>query len=164
MKKVFLASLLVAASFVLTACENTNSSDASNSSDVSQIEATPAEKTEKLLEEVSFPEMRKLDSADDLMAVVGVNADNLTDYSVYICPSGMSPDEFGIFVAKDEATASEIKTIIENRVAYQEDTFRNYPLAAEEVYKLDDYFVEVNGNVVSYAICAENSKAKDILG
>lgn len=168
MKKLFMAALIAAATLTLTACEDGKASDSNSTSDssseVAQTALTPAEKTAKLLSEVSFPEMRKLESADDLKAVIGVDTEKLTEYSVYICPSGMSPDEFGILVAVDEAAAAEIKTVIDNRVAYQEDTFRNYPLAAEEVYKLDDYYVSVKGNVVSYAICADNSKASEILG
>ncbi len=171
MKKTVIAILLTAACLSLAGCEKNNdsgknsdnSSPVSNVSDVSNAEAAPAEKTSQLLEAVDFPEMRKLETADDLTAILGVNAADLTDYSVYICPSGMSPDEFGVLEAKDEATAASIKTTIEKRIQSQNDTFRDYPLAAEEVYKLNDAFVEIDGNVVFYAICADNTKAREIL-
>lgn len=161
-----MAIFMAAACLTLTACNKEN--DSSNNSDTSSVEskteATPAEKTSQLLGAVEFPEMRKLETADDLKGNLGINLDDLTDYSAYICPSGMSPDGFGILVAKDEAAAASIKTAIENMIQDKNETFRDYPLAAEEVYKLDDAFVEVKGNVVYYAICADNTKAKEILG
>ncbi|MGN1110076.1 MAG: DUF4358 domain-containing protein [Oscillospiraceae bacterium] len=167
MKKTLTAILALTLCLTLTACDegtNSGSSQSSNSSSVSETKATPAEKTASLLNEVSFPEMRKLETADDLIAILGIKVEDLTDYAAYICPSGMAPDEFGVFVAKDEVTAASIKTTIENRIKYQSDTFRDYPLAEKEVYKLDDAFVELEGNVVYYAICADNNKARDILG
>lgn len=166
MKRKLMAIVIAAGCVMLTACDNGDVSDSSqgNSSIESNAEATPAEKTSEMLGAVEFPEMRRLETADDLSAILGVNAADLTDYSVYICPSGMSPDEFGILVAKDETTAAAIKTTIESRIQYQSDTFRDYPLAAAEVYKLDDAFVEIDGNVVYYAICADNAAAKEILG
>lgn len=166
MKKTLIAILMAAACLSLTGCDKNN--DSGNNSDNTSVEsnadATPAEKTSQLLGAVEFPEMRRLETADDLTAILGINEADLTDYSAYICPSGMSPDEFGVFVAKDEATAASLKTTIENRIQYQNDTFRDYPLAAEQVYKLDDAFAEVKGNVVYYAICADNTKAREILG
>ncbi len=166
MKKTLIAILMAAACLSLAGCDKDpgSGSNSDNSSPVSNAEAAPAEKTSQMLGAVDFPEMRKLETADDLTAILGVNAADLTDYSVYICPSGMSPDEFGVLVAKDEATAAAVKTTLEKRIQSQNDTFRDYPLAAEEVYKLNDAFVEINGNTVFYAICADNTKAREILG
>ncbi len=164
MKRKLMAIVLAAACVMLTACDNGNASDSGSSSAVSDTAASPAEKTSALLDEVTFPEMRKLETADDLKAILGMDEADLTEYAAYICPSGMSPDEFGVFVAKDEATAAKIKTLLENRIKYQSDTFKDYPLAAAEVYKLEDAFAEAEGSVVYYAICADNTKARDILG
>lgn len=161
MKKIITASV-IAACLMLSGCA-TDTSSSGNSLNSSAVELSIDERTAKALSEIAFPEMRKLETADELYAIVGVNEQSVSEFSVYTCPSGMSPDEFGILVAKDEASAADIKAVIENRIAYQEDTFRNYPLAAEQVYKLDDYYVGVKGNVVAYAICAENTKAADIL-
>ncbi len=155
---------------MLTACDNGdnsgsgNSSGGGNSSVVSDTAASPAEKTSALLNEVSFPEMRKLETADDLKVILGLDEADITEYAAYICPSGMSPDEFGVFAAKDEETAAKIKGLLESRIKYQSDTFKDYPLAAAEVYKLEDAFAEAEGNIVYYAICADNNKARDILG
>ncbi len=165
-----MAIVLAAACVMLTACDNGdnsgsgNSSGGGNSSAVSNNAASPAEKTSALLDEVTFPDMRKLETSDDLKAILGLDEADITEYASYICPSGMSPDEFGVFVAKDEATAAKIKTLLENRIKYQSDTFKDYPLAAAEVYKLEDAFAESEGTVVYYAICADNTKARDILG
>ncbi len=159
-----MAIALAAACVTLTACDNGNGSGSEGSSVVSNAAASPAEKTSALLDEVTFPEMRKLETSDDLKAILGLDEADITEYSAYICPSGMSPDEFGVFVAKDEATAEKIKTLLESRIKYQSDTFKDYPLAAAEVYKLEDAFADAEGSVVYYAICADNTKARDILG
>ncbi len=162
MKKIITASVLAAACIMMSGCDTeTSSTDSSSAS--SAVELSIDEKTAKVLSEITFPEMRKLETADELYALVGVSEESVSEFSVYTCPSGMSPDEFGILIAKDEAAAAEIRTVIENRISYQEETFRDYPLAAEQVYKLDDYYIGVKGNVVAYAICSENSKAADIL-
>ncbi len=164
MKRKLMAIALAAACVTLTACDNGNGSGSEGSSVVSNAAASPAEKTSALLDEVTFPEMRKLETSDDLKAILGLDEADITEYSAYICPSGMSPDEFGVFVAKDEATAEKIKTLLESRIKYQSDTFKDYPLAAAEVYKLEDAFADAEGSVVYYAICADNTKARDILG
>ncbi len=165
MKKTLIAILTAAACLSLAGCDKDpgSGSNSDNSSVESNSAASPAEKTSQLLGEVEFPEMRRLETADELTAILGVNESDLTDYAVYICPSGMSPDEFGVLVAKDESAAAAIKTTIESRIQYQNDTFRDYPLAAAEVYKLSDAFVEIDGNTVFYAICADNTKAREIL-
>ena len=62
----------------------------------------------------------------------------------------------------DSDTAAAIKTSLDERVKKQRDSYADYK--PDEMYKFDDCFVEADGNTVYYAVCADNSSAKDILG
>ena len=163
MKKI-LCVILTAACLALTACSSTDepSSKDNTSSTASTASAKKAaEKTAALLEAVEFPEMISANS-DFLDVNFGINAAYLEDYSLYICPSGAMPDEFGIFTAKSAEAAADIKTKLEARINYQKETYTTY--TPDEVYKLDGSVCEINGNTVYYAICADGAKAKELLG
>lgn len=168
MKKI-LCIVLAAACLTLTACDSTdetsgNNSAAGTSSTASAAEIKKAsEKTAALLEAVEFPEMISANS-DFLDVNFGIKADDLEDYSLYICPSGAMPDEFGVFTAKSPEAAADIMAKIEDRIGYQKETYTTY--TPDEVYKLDGSVcgINVNENTVYYAICADGAKAKEILG
>lgn len=166
MKKIFCV-ILAAACLTLTACDSTDSPSSGSSSVGTESTAGTAdikkasEKTAALLEAMEFPEMISADS-NFLNVNFGINAEDLEDYSLYICPSGAMPDEFGIFTAKSAEAAADIKTKVEARIAYQTETYTTY--TPGEVYKLEGSICETDGNTVYYAICADGAKAKEILG
>lgn len=166
-KKTIIAIVLGCA--MLAGCGENQSNSSSvvtttpESTSDSVSEKSISDKTAQLQEELEFPSMVAV-KEDNLEVYFGLTKDDVTEYSAYICGSGAAPDEFGIFIAKDENAASKIKDCLENRVESQKKTFEDYPLAANEMYKLDDCFVSVNGTTVTYAICANNNRAKDILG
>lgn len=160
MKKVFLSVITAALVCSLCGCGSSNSGSSSSSSSVSQSTLSAKEKTEKLLGAVEFPSMVEI-SADKLDIYFGIAEDEVKEYSVYICGSAAMPDEFGVFVAKDADTAAKIKTAVEKRIEAQKKTYSDYK--PDEMYKIDDSFVNVNGTSVSYAICADNTKAAEIL-
>lgn len=117
-------------------------------------------KTAALKEAVTLPEMVSV-KADTIKDRFGIEEADVTEVSAYICGSGAMPDEFGIFSAKDADAAKRIEAALNKRVEHQRKTFQDYTPA--EMYKFDDCFVETNGTVVIYAICADNSKAKELL-
>ncbi len=160
MKKVFLSVITAALVCSLCGCGSSNSGSSSSSSSVSQSTLSAKEKTEKLLGAVEFPSMVEI-SADKLDIYFGIAEDEVKEYSVYICGSAAMPDEFGVFVAKDADTAAKIKTAVEKRIEAQRKTYSDYK--PDEMYKIDSSFVNVNGTSVSYAICADNTKAAEIL-
>ncbi|MBD5112968.1 MAG: DUF4358 domain-containing protein [Ruminococcaceae bacterium] len=145
--------------------DSENSWEVASNSDISSnvIFYDISSQTEQLMNEVEFPSMVAV-KEDNLEVYYGFTMDDVAEYSAYICGSGAMPDEFGIFVAQSEDAASRIKECLENRVEAQKKTYEDYPIAANELYKLDDAFVNINGTTVTYAICADNNKAKDILG
>lgn len=168
MKKIFCV-ILAAACLTLTACSGTDETSGGNSASGTSSTAstaetkTASEKTAALYEAVDFPEMITA-SSDFIDINFGINTDDLEDYSLYICPSGAMPDEFGIFTAKSADAAAEIMTKIEARIGYQKETYTTY--TPDEVYKLDGSVcgIIVNENTVYYAICADGAKAKELLG
>lgn len=161
MKKILLSVITAALICSLCGCGSSSTSGSSTStSSVSQTTLSAKEKAEKLLGAVEFPSMVEV-TADKLDIYFGIAEDEVKEYSVYICGSAAMPDEFGVFVAKDADTAAKIKTAVEKRIEAQRKTYSDYK--PDEMYKIDDSFVNVNGSTVCYAICADNAKAAEIL-
>lgn len=176
-KKLIIAAAL--SCVMLAGCGNNTSSSGSsqnslNGSTVSEPESESGSnsgnsddsidsRTKQLMEDVEFPSMVAV-KEDNLEVYYGFTKDDVEEYSAYICGSGAMPDEFGVFIAKDDESAAKIKDGLDKRIESQKKTYEDYPLAANELYKLDDCFVNVNGTTVTYAICADNNRAKDILG
>lgn len=164
MKKIILTVITAALVCSMCGCENgggSSQNSSQTSSSASQSALSLSERTKKLLDEVKFPSMVEVNQ-EKLELYFDVSEGDVTEYSAYICGSGAMPDEFGVFTAKDADTAAKLKASIEKRIESLRKTYADY--TPKEMYKLDDSFVNVNGNTVSYAVCADNAKAKDILG
>lgn len=100
-------------------------------------------------------------TADELSLFFDINETDISEFSAYICGSGAVPDEFGIFAANDADAAERIADALTQRVERQSRIFKDY--LPNEMYKFENYLVEIDGNIVTYAVCANNSMAKDIL-
>lgn len=162
MKKILLTVITAALVCGMCGCGNGESSQNSpQTSTSSQAALSVSEKTKKLMDEVKFPSMVEVNK-DKLELYFDISDGDVTEYSAYICGSAAMPDEIGIFVTKDADTAAKLKASVEKRIESQRKTYADYK--PDEMYKLDDSFVSVNGNTVSYAICADNAKAKEIFG
>lgn len=151
-----LAAAMICASF--TGCGN-NSSSPEQSAGASADGGLDS-KTAALKDAVTLPEMVSV-KADTVKDRFGIEEADVSEVSAYICGSGAMPDEFGIFSAKDADAAKRIEEALNKRIEKQRKTFTDYTPA--EMYKFEDCFVQINGTVVSYAICADNSKAKELL-
>ncbi|MBS7369165.1 MAG: DUF4358 domain-containing protein [Oscillospiraceae bacterium] len=162
MKKIKTMLIAGLAVIMLAGCANNNSSDAPSDSVSESVSAkTPAEKTAELLEGIEHPEMVEVTS-DRLKMYYKTEESAVKEFSAYVCGSGAMPDEFGVFVCTDNAAAEALKTELEARIEKVRETFADYTPA--EMYKFDDSFVNVNGDTVSYAVCANNELAKNIFG
>lgn len=164
MKKIIVTVITAALVCLMCGCGNgggSSQNSSQTSSSASQSALSLSERTKKLLDEVKFPSMVEVNQ-EKLELYFDVSEGDVTEYSAYICGSGAMPDEFGVFTAKDADTAAKLKASIEKRIESLRKTYADY--TPKEMYKLDDSFVNVNGNTVSYAVCADNAKAKDILG
>lgn len=159
MKKIVLSVLTAALVCSLCGCGNGESSETPSNS-VQENKLSCKERTQKLLSEVEFPSMVEVE-AEKLEIYYNVAESDVTEFSAYICGSGAMPDEFGVFVAKDADAAAKLKAGLEKRIESQRKTYADY--TPKEMYKLDDSFVNVNGTTVSYCVCADNTKAGEIL-
>ncbi len=160
--KMTIAALTMA-SLLLTGCSGNEANDTTESTSNSEAavsERTPTEKAEELLGAVTFPEMVEVTS-DKLLAYYGIDNADVTEMSAYRVGSGAFPDQFGIFVSPDAEAAERVKTAVETYVEGERADFADY--TPNEMYKFDDCFIEINGNTVIYAVCADNAKAEDIL-
>ena len=152
-----LAAVTVCAAF--TGCGD-NSTSGNEQSNSSTVEKSLDEKTSALLGAITLPEMVSVKS-DTVKDRFGIEEADVSEVSAYICGSGAAPDEFGIFKATDANAAKRIEEALNKRIERQRKTYQDY--TPGEMYKFDDCFVEVSGNVVVYAICEDNSKAKELL-
>lgn len=150
-----LAAALICAAF--TGC---GSNTSGSQSTVNSAELSAEDRTAALMDAVTLPEMVSV-KTDTVKDRFGIEEADVVEVSAYICGSGAMPDEFGIFKAKDADAAARIEEALNKRIERQRKTFKDY--TPNEMYKFDDCFVEVSGNVVIYAICADNSKAKELL-
>ena len=168
MKKITLIIAIVLACSIFAGCDNTTSEDSTSKdssastseSDISE-ELSIDQKTQMLLEEVEFPSMVKV-KADNFETYYGFSEEDVTEFSSYICGSGAMPDEFGVFVAASDEASERVKDALNKRIESQKATYGDY--TPNEMYKFDDCFVSVNGTTVTYAICADNNRAKEIFG
>lgn len=163
MKKFTFAAL--AACLLLAGCGNNGSEsastgDTSGTSTVAPAAKTPAEKTAAVLEAVELPEMAEV-TAEKLLSYYGINEADVTEFSAYVAGAGVYPDEFGVFTASDAEAAERINEAIAKRIDKQYNTYKDY--SPDEMYKFDDYILEVEGTTVIYAVCADNEAAAEAL-
>lgn len=135
--------------------------EAAYTNNVSDNTPDISKKTSALLEAIDFPEMTEV-TADGLNLFFGIDEADVSEFSAYLCGSGAVPDEFGIFIVKDADAANRVAAALNERAERQRKMFKDY--LPNEMYKFDDCFVEINGTVVTYAVCADNSKARELLG
>lgn len=135
--------------------------EAAYTNNVSDNTPDISKKTSALLEAIDLPEMVEI-TADGLNLFFGVDEADVSDFSAYLCGSGAMPDEFGVFIVKDADAADRVAAALNERAERQRKMFKDY--LPNEMYKFDDCFVEINGTVVTYAVCADNSKARELLG
>lgn len=161
--KSMAAAALTTAIALAAGCGGTNGSEEQSAESGATSEASAksaSERVEELSGLIELPSMAEVTS-DNLHTFLGIDSEQVTEFSARICASGAMPDEFGVFIAADEDAAAEIKSTLDSRVEKQRDTYKDY--TPDEMYKFDDCFTKQDGNCVYYAICADNALAADIL-
>ncbi len=168
MNKLKIFTTALTAALLLTGCsggDTGTSSEQGETSDTTSVSDTAAksvtERTAELLTAVEFPGMAEV-TEDRLTVYYGIDPAAVTEFSAYVAGAGAYPDEFGIFVAADEASAASIETGLYNRIEKQKNTYADY--SPDEMYKFDESFVKVEGTTVYFAVCADGDTAADILG
>lgn len=134
--------------------------EAAYTNDISDNTSEISRKTSALIDALELSSMVEV-TADELSLFFDINETDISEFSAYICGSGAVPDEFGIFAANDADAAERIADALTKRAERQSRIFKDY--LPNEMYKFENYLVEIDGNIVTYAVCANNSMAEDIL-
>lgn len=130
---------------------------------------SPAERTSALTSTLSDAALSAGTKLPEMVSVTAgtlhdrflIDEADVSEFSAYVCGNGSSPREYGVFTAKDADAAKRVSDALKSHIERHRKTFETYK--PDEMYKFDDCFVEINGNVVSYAVCENNDKAKELL-
>lgn len=151
MKRFIALTLILASLFTLCAC----------SSDESKVEYKTDVAVSELAEQVAavnsgwnFAAMTE----SYISGAMKIDVSSYADYIVNMNALGTNVDEFGIFKAKDEASAASVKEDAENYLQFRLDTWMEEYMP-EEKPKLENAEVKVCGLYVMYAILDDSSRA-----
>lgn len=160
MKKLISIFTAVILSMMLTGCGGNNGGNSGKdpSERISALTTTLNDAASSA--GTKLPEMVSV-SAGTLYDRFLIDEADVSEFSAFVCGNGSSPREYGVFVAKDSDAAKRVSDALKTHVERHRKTFESYK--PDEMYKFDDSFVEVNGNTVSYAVCEDNGKAKELL-
>ena len=173
---IMLAALMLSCT-ALTACGGSDSSGSSSKASGTSDSASdnngpeqPAENVEKdvaaiadkLKSDITYVDaLNELDLAM-VEKLIKIKPDLYTTAKIYIGSGGFTAEEIECFEAKDEASADEIYTSLENRIEAQKKAFENYQPA--EMDKLNDPVLVKQGKYVFMCLSDDNAKAKEIIG
>ncbi len=162
-KSIIAGILAASAALSLTACgNNTPASSTAESSAQGEQQTnakSPAEITEKIMQDIEFPSMAEITS-DRLANYYEIDAQTVDSFSAYICGSGAYPDEIAVFKLKSSGDAEAAKAALEKRVESQTKTFENY--TPNEMYKIDGKNIVTNGSYIALIISADNKTATQL--
>lgn len=165
---VILSAILTTALF--TACNNVDDSvpaDATVNTDDTvpttgeiQQNVSAADITAAVTAEIEIPSAVEK-TAENIGAFYDIDTSALEEMSVFICGSGAYPDELAVFKFKDGTEAAAGAEAVQKRLDSQIALYTDY--TPDEVYKLDDANLIEKDNWVILTICADNSRAKEII-
>lgn len=172
-KKIITMSIMAVMSIAMlfTACESVEDDSAvqANGTPVEQDSDTaPAEEvsnvsaadiTSAIMAEIEIQSAVEK-TVSDIGAFYDVDADSITDISVYICGSGAYPDELAVFRFTDSESAKAGSEAVKKRLENQIALYTDY--TPDEVYKLEDAAVITKDTWVILTVCSDNSRAMEI--
>lgn len=157
MKKLMAAVLAAMMMLSLTACSgNGESSGASESSQSSsQAETVTADAlAQKMVEATTFND-EVIAISEDVVPNYYTLPDSVSDYAVYMCPTGATVEEISVFRTDDAAAVEEM---IQNHLAARTAEYESYRPA--EVQKLDNAAVVKEDGYVAVIIADDTAPAQ----
>ncbi len=85
---------------------------------------------------------------------------NVVDAVLYMS-SGATAEEIAVIECADEGTAKKVKNVVDDRVQYLTESFRDY--VPDELTKLEDPVLLQTGKYVILCISADDAKAEEIV-
>ena len=89
-----------------------------------------------------------------------IDAGDLKSKAVYVS-SGATAEEIAVIEATDEAAAKKVKAAVDQRIADQKESFKDYVPA--ELTKLNDPVVEASGRYVLMCVCDQPEQARQAI-
>lgn len=149
MKKVWFFLMILMTAGILAGC-----------SDKKNVTMDVSEAADKLKSDISFKD--SLNEADDDMFydIYDMDSADVAKKKAYISGAATA-EEIAAVEAKDEKAAQRVKEAFETRIEDQKESFKSY--VPEEMPKLNDPVLVVEGKYVILCISNDNKKAKEII-
>ena len=166
-KKIALVLTLAICMAGLTACggKDDNKSDSGKTESTTvqeeQKDFECSELADKLQAEGSFTDLAVLDSKIAIERLYGLDPEQI-EASAFYSNSNATAEDVAVIKVKDESYTATVKKAIEDRVAEQKASFKDYNAA--EVPKLEEAVIKVSGKYVVLVVSGDSAKAKDIVG
>lgn len=148
MKKIFFPVLIFALVLFCAACGG------------EKLELSVSEAADELNSGINFAEILSALSMDDVIALYGVDSDLVVDAAAYVS-SGATAEEISVWQAKDSDGAETIAEMITTRMENQKNDYSSYK--PEEVPKLENYMLRVQGEYVALCVTDDIDTAEGIL-
>ena len=163
-KKLALVFTLVICMAGLAACgdkKDDSSKDTKTESTTAAVQEdfSVSELADKLKAEGSFTDLAPLDSKIG-ERLYDLDAEQI-EADAYYSNSNATAEDVAVIKVKDESYTATVKKAIEDRVAEQKESFKDYNAA--EVPKLEDAVIKVSGKYVVFVVSGDSAKAKDII-
>ncbi len=168
MKKKIICMLLVSMMvFTMVSCTKdkgntdggSSSSSSSSQDNSSNVEVSAQGLADKLLKEIDFKD--ELDNIDTEMALMQYNltSEEVEEVVMYLS-TGASAEEIAVFKVKGD-NLRKVQSAVEKRISDKKTSFKDYN--PDELEKLEDPTMYVNGNYVVLCISDEDDKSRDII-
>ncbi len=165
MKKRIIAAFAAVLCLSLCSCgENTAEiTTTANNADVASVtvEYGPSEITAAVLAEIQINSAVEKGIDDLGYYFTELDTESLISASYYMCASGAYPDEIAVLKFDTPELAEQGKVAVEKRMQSQITTYESY--SPDEMYKLDNAVIEVNGSYIYYLVTSDNVKAEELV-
>ncbi len=152
MKKLSIVLVALLSMLILTACGGKKGS--------AEVTAEPADLAKQLAENAVTSDALAEISADIMASTYFVDLEKIESSSAYLS-TGASACEAAVIKCSDADYVSEVKTLLENRVANQTELFSSYNAA--ETKKLESAIIKTSGNYIVLCVADDTAKAEEIL-
>lgn len=163
-KKLLVSLSALALAFSLSACGGGKEGDAQKSDTKVEAEKKQDLKTiaDRLQKEIKYDdELSEMEAEMFDILYAGFPADKVKDKIIFLSSSGGTAEEIACFEAVDEASVTDVKKALEDRLVFQRASFKNYVPA--EVDRIDKAVIATQGSFVILSISGEPDKAKEII-
>lgn len=149
MKKSFALLIAMALLFCIAGC-------ASGGESVIDLDALDAALAEKA------PFIETLEPIDSDLGCMICQLDEADcEKAIFRFSSGATAEEVVLIKAKDKDALKRIEKVINDRLAFQKDSFANY--IPSEVPKIESAIIKTSGNYLVYCVADDLSAAQDVI-